>query len=105
MTWNRHLSHLKPQVKSIHINIAESLIDYLTHVAFYVSAWHEHAGTVVQYFMPLTADGDRAPTRGMGLGKVRAGKQEKDVQVKTCGISLDLGCTYRDGPKYASQVL
>ena len=83
-------SHLKPQVTYIHIVIADSLIDYLTHVAFYVSGWHEQAGTVTQYFLPLTADGDRAPTRGMGLGKVRSGKQEKDIQVKTFGVSLDL---------------
>ena len=60
-----------------------SLIDYLTHVAFYVTGWHEHVGTFIHYFLPLEngPDGDRMPTRGMGFGKVRPGKEEKDVQV------------------------
>ena len=68
--------------------IAASLIDYLTHVAFFVTAWHEHAGTVIQYFLPMTKNGDWAPSRGMGLGKVRSGKEEKSVQVNV-GQVLD----------------
>ena len=87
------MTYWKPQVKYIHVVIADSLIDYLTHVAFYVSGWHEQAGTVTQYFLPLTADGERAPTRGMGLGKVWSGKQEKDVQVKRYEVSLHLPST------------
>ena len=63
--------------------IAASLIDYLTHVAFFVTAWHEHNGMKVHYFLPLTKEGVRVPTRGMGLGKIRYGKQEKDIQVNS----------------------
>ena len=64
-----------------HYFIAASLINYLSHVAFYVTAWHEHAGTVIHYCLPITSNGDRAPTRGMAFGKVRSGKEEKTVRV------------------------
>ena len=30
----------------------ENLIDYLTHLAFSVTAWHELVGTIVQYLLP-----------------------------------------------------
>ena len=50
----------------------ESLADYLSHVAFNVTAWHEHVGTILHYLLP--------PSKGMGL-KIRPGKEEKDVQV------------------------
>ena len=52
----------------------ESLVNYLTHVAFYVTAWHEHVGTIVHYVLP--------PAKGMGL-KIRPAKEENDVQVHT----------------------
>ena len=64
----------------------ESLADYLTHVAFYVTAWHEHVGSILHYLMP--------PLKGMGL-KIRPGREEKDVQVcrrykhSHCGEPLD----------------
>ena len=52
----------------------ESLADYLSHVAFNVTAWHEHVGTILHYLLPSSV--------GMGMGlKIRPGKEEKDVQV------------------------
>ena len=50
----------------------ESLANYLTHVAFYVTAWHEHVGNIVHYVLP--------PAKGMGL-KIRPEREENDVQV------------------------
>ena len=41
-------------------------------MAFYVTAWHELVGNVVQYCLP--------PLKGMGL-RIRPGKEENDVQV------------------------
>ena len=51
----------------------ESLVNYLAHVAFYVTAWHEHVGAIVHYVLP--------PAKGTGL-KIRPGKEENDVQVR-----------------------
>ena len=50
----------------------QSLINYLTHVAFSVTAWHELVGTFIQYLLP--------PSLGMGF-KLRPGREEHDVQV------------------------
>ena len=52
----------------------ESLVDYLSHLAFNATAWHEHVGSILQYLLP--------PSKGMGL-KIRPGREEKDVQVCT----------------------
>jgi len=49
----------------------ESLINYLTHVAFTVTAWHELVGTVIQYVLP--------PAKGIGI-KIRPGRERSDVQ-------------------------
>ena len=48
----------------------EALIDYTTHLAFSVTAWHEHVGTLVHYLVDL---------KGMN-SKIRPGKCEPDVQ-------------------------
>ena len=66
----------------------ESLANYLTHVAFTVTAWHEHVGTIVHYVLP--------PAKGIGL-KIRPGKEENDVQVHTGCIAEHL--LYRDRQK------
>ena len=34
----------------------------------------------------MTKNGDRTPSRGMGFGKVRSGKEEKSVQVNVCQV-------------------
>ena len=59
----------------------ESLIDYLTHMAFNVTAWHEHVGTIVHYVLP-----SQGAHMGMGL-KIRPGKEEADVQACTVILS------------------
>ena len=48
----------------------DNLIEYLTHLAFNVTAWHEMVGTISQYVIPPS---------GFGFS-LRPGKAELDVQ-------------------------
>ena len=48
----------------------DNLIEYLTHLAFNVTAWHEMVGTISQYVTPPS---------GFGFS-LRPGKAELDVQ-------------------------
>ena len=47
-----------------------SLIDYLTHIGFSVTAWHEICGNFAPYILP---------PYGLGL-KLYPGKEQLDVQ-------------------------
>ena len=69
----------------------ESLIDYLTHVAFVVTAWHEQVGYVIQYME--TPD-------PIGF-KIRPGKEELDVQAFVQGLCL-VGLTGLNKPMLIS---
>ena len=55
-----------------------SLVDYLTHLAFQVTAWHELVGTIIQYLLPNKKGA--GPAQGMGF-TVRVNQEENDVQV------------------------
>ena len=48
----------------------DNLIEYLTHLAFNVTAWHEIVGTLTQYV---------TPPNGFGFS-LRSGKAVVDVQ-------------------------
>ena len=48
----------------------DALIDYTTHLAFTVTAWHEHVGTVVHYL---------TDPKGMNF-KIRPSQNQSDVQ-------------------------
>ena len=48
----------------------DNLVEYLTHLAFSVTAWHEIVGTLTQYVIP---------PNGFGFS-IRPGKAELDVQ-------------------------
>ena len=48
----------------------DNLIEYLTHLAFNVTAWHEMVGTLTHYV---------TPPNGFGFS-LRPGKAELDVQ-------------------------
>ena len=48
----------------------DNLIEYLTHLAFNVTAWHEIVGTLTQYVIP---------PNGFGFS-IRPGKAVLDVQ-------------------------
>ena len=66
-------------------------IDYSTHVAFTVTAWHEHVGTVVHYFLP---------PNGLGF-KIRPGKESLDVQAFVQSLCL-IGLTGLKNPMIMS---
>ena len=55
-----------------------SLVDYLTHLAFQVTAWHELVGTIIQYLLPNKKGA--GPAHGMGF-TVRGSQERNDVQV------------------------
>ena len=62
----------------------DNLVEYLTHLAFNVTAWHEIVGTLTQYVIP---------PNGFGFS-IRPGKAVLDVQsfVQVClssKMSLD----------------
>ena len=58
----------------------DNLIEYLTHLAFNVTAWHEMVGTISQYVTPPSGSGF----------SLRPGKAELDVQSFVQVFTLNL---------------
>ena len=73
MVWENKTVEYSKAAKSLDtftLSGKDNLIEYLTHLAFNVTAWHEIVGTLTQYVIP---------PNGFGFS-IRPGKAELDVQ-------------------------